>query len=93
MWILIALKFKTERKREERVTLKKLLIISVVCVFGCGLVFNTAIAADKKEAYKVGAVFSVTGGASFLGDPEKKTAEMVAEQINKNGGINGIPWS
>jgi branched-chain amino acid transport system substrate-binding protein len=43
------------------------------------------------EAYKVGAVFSVTGRASFLGDPEKKTALMLQEQINKKGGINGHP--
>jgi branched-chain amino acid transport system substrate-binding protein len=39
--------------------------------------------------FKVGAVFSVTGRTSFLGDPEKKTALMVAEQINAAGGING----
>jgi len=37
----------------------------------------------------VGAVFSVTGRTSFLGDPEKKTAEMLAEKINNAGGING----
>jgi len=43
------------------------------------------------EPYKIGAVFSVTGGGSFLGDPEKKTAEMIAEDINKKGGINGHP--
>ncbi|MCP4751177.1 MAG: ABC transporter substrate-binding protein [Proteobacteria bacterium] len=42
-----------------------------------------------KETYKIGAVFSVTGRASFLGDPEKKTAEMLVEQINKKGGVNG----
>jgi branched-chain amino acid transport system substrate-binding protein len=42
-----------------------------------------------KGTYKVGAVFSVTGRTSFLGDPEKKTADMIAEQINKAGGING----
>ncbi len=47
--------------------------------------------ATAKEAYKIGAVFSVTGRASFLGDPEKKTAEMIAEEINKAGGINGHP--
>lgn len=41
------------------------------------------------ESFKIGAVFSVTGRASFLGDPEKKTAEMIAEQINAAGGING----
>ena len=43
------------------------------------------------EAYKVGAVFSVTGRASFLGDPEKKTALMLQEKINEKGGINGHP--
>jgi len=44
-----------------------------------------------KEPYKIGAVFAVTGGASFLGDPEKKTAEMIVEQINAKGGVNGHP--
>jgi len=47
-------------------------------------------AAEVAE-YKVGAVFSVTGRASFLGDPEKKTAEMIVEQVNQAGGINGKP--
>jgi branched-chain amino acid transport system substrate-binding protein len=47
--------------------------------------------ASAAEAYKVGAVFSVTGRASFLGDPEKKTAVMIQEEINKKGGINGHP--
>lgn len=41
------------------------------------------------ETYKIGAVFSVTGVASFLGEPEKKTVEMLAEKINSQGGING----
>ena len=45
--------------------------------------------AEEVAEYKVGAVFSVTGRASFLGDPEKKTAEMIVEQINQAGGING----
>jgi branched-chain amino acid transport system substrate-binding protein len=47
--------------------------------------------AAAKTPYKVGAVFSVTGRASFLGEPEKKTAVMIEEQINKSGGINGHP--
>ncbi|NQT82483.1 ABC transporter substrate-binding protein [bacterium] len=41
--------------------------------------------------YKVGAVFAVTGPASWLGEPEKNTAEMIAKQINDAGGINGHP--
>ena len=40
-------------------------------------------------AYKIGAIFSVTGPASFLGDPEKKTAQMLVDAVNKKGGING----
>ena len=44
-----------------------------------------------KEPYKIGAIFSVTGPASFLGDPEKKTAEMLVDAINKKGGIDGHP--
>jgi branched-chain amino acid transport system substrate-binding protein len=69
--------------------IKKVLIFVMGCVLGLGLVFNSVLA--DNTPYKVGAVFSVTGGGSFLGDPEKKTAEMIAEEINKNGGINGHP--
>jgi branched-chain amino acid transport system substrate-binding protein len=56
------------------------LIISLALPFSC---------TKEKEPYKVGAVFSVTGRASFLGEPEKKTVDMIAEAINKVGGING----
>ena len=38
---------------------------------------------------KIGAVLSVTGPASFLGDPEKKTLEMYVADINAKGGVNG----
>lgn len=38
---------------------------------------------------KLGAVLSVTGPASFLGDPEKRTLEMVVEDVNAKGGILG----
>jgi len=38
---------------------------------------------------KLGAVLSVTGPASFLGDPEKKTLEMYIDAINAKGGVNG----
>jgi branched-chain amino acid transport system substrate-binding protein len=38
---------------------------------------------------KIGAVLSITGPASFLGDPEKKTLEMYVEEINAKGGVNG----
>ena len=66
-------------------TLKRLLIIATLLLFA-GTIIGPALAADT---YKVGAVFSVTGRTSFLGDPEKKTALLVAEEINAAGGING----
>ncbi len=39
---------------------------------------------------RIGALFAITGPASFLGDPEKKTLEMLVKDINDKGGINGI---
>jgi branched-chain amino acid transport system substrate-binding protein len=51
-----------------------------------------ALLANSPEAsaqVKIGAVLSVTGPASFLGDPEKKTLEMYVAEINEKGGVNG----
>jgi branched-chain amino acid transport system substrate-binding protein len=42
-------------------------------------------------AYKVGAIFAVTGPAAWLGTPERNTAKMIEEQVNAGGGINGHP--
>lgn len=44
-----------------------------------------------KDVYKIGGIFSVTGPASFLGDPEKRSMEMVVDEINAQGGIDGHP--
>ncbi len=41
------------------------------------------------EPIKVGALLAVTGPASFLGAPEARTLEMLAEQTNAQGGIGG----
>jgi branched-chain amino acid transport system substrate-binding protein len=38
---------------------------------------------------KIGALFAVTGPASFLGEPERNSAQMVVEEINRSGGIKG----
>lgn len=55
------------------------------------LVLVVLAASDVMAAavYKVGGIFSSTGRASFLGDPEKKTMEMMIEKINQAGGIDG----
>jgi branched-chain amino acid transport system substrate-binding protein len=51
------------------------------------LAFSTAALAAAP--IKIGALFAVTGPASFLGEPERNTAQMVVEEINKAGGIKG----
>jgi len=51
-----------------------------------------ALAAGAPQAsarIKIGAVLSVTGPASFLGEPEKKTLEIYVDEINRQGGVNG----
>src|SRR5215469_10835606 len=48
-----------------------------------------AFAQPASAQIKIGSVLSVTGPASFLGDPEKKTLEMYVEEINAKGGVNG----
>jgi len=53
------------------------------------LALSTMLAPAWAGTVKVGAIFAVTGPASFLGGPEARSAEMVVEQINKAGGING----
>lgn len=54
----------------------------LVFLFGTGL---SSMAAD----IKIGAILAATGPASFLGGPEVRSLEMLADEINENGGING----
>ncbi len=56
-------------------------VIGLCAVLGAGLQASAQI--------KIGAVLSVTGPASFLGDPEKRTLEIYVDEINAKGGVNG----
>src|SRR4030042_6927933 len=60
----------------------RMCFISMVLVLFAGAVFAA-------PPIKIGALFSVTGPASFLGEPERNTALMMVDEINKAGGING----
>ncbi|HSP50984.1 MAG TPA: ABC transporter substrate-binding protein [Pseudolabrys sp.] len=55
--------------------------IGLCALLGAGLQASAQI--------KIGSVLSVTGPASFLGDPEKKTLEIYVDEINAKGGVNG----
>jgi len=48
-----------------------------------------AMNVQAAEPIRIGSFLSVTGPASFLGDPELKTLEMYVEKINKDGGVLG----
>jgi branched-chain amino acid transport system substrate-binding protein len=45
--------------------------------------------ADAGEPIRIGAIFSVTGPAAFLGEPERNTAKMLEEELNAAGGLLG----
>ena len=66
--------------------MKRLVVtISVVC---CSVLMASIACASG--TIKIGGLFAVTGPASFLGEPEKKTLEMLVKDANDKGGINGM---
>ena len=48
-----------------------------------------AASASAADTIKIGSSLSITGPASFLGDPEDKTLKMYVDKINAEGGVNG----
>ena len=65
----------------------KKLIIFIVSV--CIIPLFISCSKKNEDVIKIGAIFSVTGPASFLGAPEAKTAQMFVDDINSKGGVNG----
>jgi len=51
--------------------------------------FTGSVAFASPAAIKIGALFSVTGPPSFLGEPERNSAKMVVDEINAKGGVKG----
>lgn len=43
----------------------------------------------QAQTVKIGAMYSISGPASFLGAPEEKALRALADEANKKGGING----
>jgi branched-chain amino acid transport system substrate-binding protein len=72
------------RKKAILVGLALILTGLVLAWAGCG-------PAPKSQPYLVGGIFSITGPASYLGEPERNSMEMVAAAINSKGGVKGHP--
>jgi len=79
----------------RRVGLTAILLVCAICF--TMFAQNAHALFDKKaddaadRPIKIGAILAVTGPASFLGTPEKKTVEMLVEKINADGGLLGRP--
>lgn len=69
----------------KRVLSSLLTVVISVCLVAA----FTPMSAAKAETIKVGAILAVTGPASFLGGPEARTLQMMVDEINANGGVNG----
>jgi branched-chain amino acid transport system substrate-binding protein len=63
----------------------------MLAVAGLALAWAGCGPASKAETYLVGGIFSITGPASYLGEPERNSMEMVAEEVNSKGGVKGHP--
>ncbi|MGB8930099.1 MAG: ABC transporter substrate-binding protein [Anaeromyxobacteraceae bacterium] len=48
-----------------------------------------AAPAAADDVIKIGALMSVTGPAAFLGAPEARTLQMLVDETNAKGGVNG----
>ncbi|GAM11572.1 leucine-, isoleucine-, valine-, threonine-, and alanine-binding protein [Geobacter sp. OR-1] len=64
---------------------KKLGLFALLLLVG----ILSALPAWAVEPLRIGALFSVTGPASFLGEPERNTLEMLVKEVNAKGGIKG----
>lgn len=58
-------------------------------LLAAGAVLACTGAAQAQQPIKIGSFLSITGGASFLGDPEAKTLRLYADRVNKAGGVLG----
>jgi len=68
-------------------------LLSAVLVAGAGAwaARQTKAAKPTKAPYRIGALFAISGPAAPLGVPERNTALLLRDEINRAGGINGHP--
>jgi branched-chain amino acid transport system substrate-binding protein len=75
-----------KRGKVRRIQISTILLLAVALAWsGC------AKKEEPKPPYKIGGIFAISGRASFLGEPERNSMELLAEQINGQGGVNGHP--
>lgn len=63
-------------------------IVATLCIgsllAGCGT------GATAQKSVKIGAIFPLTGGSAYEGQSFKNAIELARDEINANGGVNGV---
>jgi branched-chain amino acid transport system substrate-binding protein len=67
-----------------------LVLFALVASAGCsGKPASAPKEGGEGATYKIGFIAAITGGASFLGEPERDVALMIKERLEEQGGILG----
>jgi branched-chain amino acid transport system substrate-binding protein len=69
---------------------RTMLTTLLALILGLSLLLSGCAPAQEAPLV-VGGIFSITGPASYLGEPERNTLQMMVTEINAKGGINGRP--
>lgn len=71
--------------------MKNLFVPRVLATALTAVLPMAAMAEDKPETLRIGMTTFLTGPASVFGVPARDAAEIIVENINAGGGINGVP--
>jgi branched-chain amino acid transport system substrate-binding protein len=79
---------------KEEITMQRRITILMKTMGLIGLVFSLLLFVEEKplraeEPIKIGAVLAITGWAGSMGTPEKEAITVIAEEVNRQGGILG----
>ncbi len=73
-----------------KINKRRFIALATAMVIAAGILCVTTVSGQTGKApFKIGGIFSITGPASFLGDPERKSMDLAIDRINANGGIDG----
>jgi branched-chain amino acid transport system substrate-binding protein len=68
----------------------RMMLVTLLAV-GVALTLLLGGCSKEKPALVVGGIFSITGPASYLGEPERNTLQILVDDLNAKGGIKGQP--
>ncbi|MCX7831524.1 MAG: ABC transporter substrate-binding protein [Actinobacteria bacterium] len=78
------------KKHRFILTISILILVLLLSLTSCAKKETNKTEERKPEVYKIGVILSLTGAGSPLGIPERNALEMLADEINGKGGIDGI---